>query len=207
MARKKVLFGGKREEIIEIALRLFMEYGFEQTSIRRIIQEAGGEVGMFYHYFKSKQEIFDIAVQYYLDKYVESYKQIAEDQDKNIMEQLSEMAELLKKASMEYAILMREQSMHWTVQHALHARTLKCLEPYMAMILQRGIEEGRARNVLGLHIDTLTACVIHGIEGILHVHDGKELKEEDMKQIEEDVYKFVGHMLQISMQKAGETDV
>lgn len=184
-----------------------MEYGFEQTSIRRIIQEAGGEIGMFYHYFKSKQEIFDIAVQYYLDKYVESCKQIAEDQNKSIAEQLSEMAELLKKASMEYTILMKDQSMHWTVQHALHARTLKSLEPYMAIILQRGIYEGTAKNVLGLQIDTLAACVIHGIEGILHVHDGKELKEEDMKQIEEDVYEFVGHMLQISMKKEGKKDV
>lgn len=204
MSRKKVLTGGKREEIIGVALRLFMEYGFEQTSIRMIIQEAGGEVGMFYHYFKSKYEIFDIAVQHYLNKYVDSYKRIAEDENKNLIEQLADLAELLKKTGMEYALLLKEQSMHWTVQHALHDRTLKCLEPYMAIVLQRGIDEGIAQNVLGLSIDTLAACVIHGIEGILHVKDGQQLTEEDIRQIEEEAYKFIEYMIQIPLKRGSE---
>lgn len=201
LSRKKVLIGGKREEIIEVALRLFMEFGFEQTSIRMIIQEAGGEIGMFYHYFKSKHEVFDVAVQHYLNKYVESYKQIAEDDSETVTQQLASMSALLKKAGTEYALLLKEHSMHWTIQHALHDRTVKSLEPYMAMILQRGINEGVAENVLGLPMDTLAACMIHGIEGILHVHDGQELTEDAMNRTESEVYRFVEHMLRISMKK------
>lgn len=31
-----------------------MEDGFEGTSIRKIMNEAGAEVGLFYYYFKSR---------------------------------------------------------------------------------------------------------------------------------------------------------
>ena len=52
MARKAVLTGGKRDEIIDIAMKLFFENGYEATSVRMIMNEVGGEIGMFYHYFK-----------------------------------------------------------------------------------------------------------------------------------------------------------
>ena len=201
MSRKKVLSGGKKDEIIESALHLFMEYGFEQTSIRMILKEVNGEVGMFYYYFKSKHELFDAVVQYYMDKYVEDYRNIAEDSNKNLFEQLGDMAELLKKAGMEYAMLMKEQNMHWTVQHALHERTLKSLEPYMTIILKKGIEDGIAHNVLGLDIDTLSSCIIHGIDGILHVHDETGITSERIRQTEEDVYKYLGHMININLER------
>ena len=61
MARKAVLEGGKREEIITAAEQLFFTEGFEKTSVRMILEKVGGEVGMFYHYFKSKEELFDVA--------------------------------------------------------------------------------------------------------------------------------------------------
>ena len=54
MARKAVLQGGKRDEIIKVATKQFFENGYEETSIRSILNDVGGEVGMFYHYFKSK---------------------------------------------------------------------------------------------------------------------------------------------------------
>ena len=57
MPRKPVLEGGKRDEIISTAMQLFFENGYEATSVRMILDRVGGEVGMFYHYFKSKEEM------------------------------------------------------------------------------------------------------------------------------------------------------
>ena len=58
MARKPAAEGGKKEALITTALKLFMENGYENTSVRMILNEVGGEVGMFYHYFKSKDALF-----------------------------------------------------------------------------------------------------------------------------------------------------
>jgi AcrR family transcriptional regulator len=49
----------RREELLELALRLFMELGFERTSVERITTEAGVAKGTFYHYFTSKQDLLE----------------------------------------------------------------------------------------------------------------------------------------------------
>ena len=57
MPRKPIIEGGKREEIAKAALELFLSKGYDGTSVRAIMNQAGGEVGLFYYYFKNKDEI------------------------------------------------------------------------------------------------------------------------------------------------------
>ena len=46
--------------ILDVSLRLFMEKGYEHTSIQDIINQLGGlSKGAIYHHFKSKENIFD----------------------------------------------------------------------------------------------------------------------------------------------------
>ena len=47
----------KRDEIVEIASRLFYEQGFGATGIKQIIDEAGIAKGTFYSHFQSKDEL------------------------------------------------------------------------------------------------------------------------------------------------------
>lgn len=46
-----------RAHILDTALRLFREHGFEDTSMRGIAEEAGVSVGNAYHYFESKEHL------------------------------------------------------------------------------------------------------------------------------------------------------
>ena len=62
MSRKAILEGGKRDEIIAVATKLFFTEGFEATSVRKILALVDGEIGMFYHYFASKEELFEQVV-------------------------------------------------------------------------------------------------------------------------------------------------
>ena len=78
MARKAVLTGGKRDEIIDIAMKLFFENGYEATSVRMIMNEVGGEIGMFYHYFKSKDMLFDQVVESFFKKYRDEFEAMLE---------------------------------------------------------------------------------------------------------------------------------
>ena len=48
------------EKILDAAERLFLERGFERTTIQDIVDELGGLTkGAVYHHFKSKEEILD----------------------------------------------------------------------------------------------------------------------------------------------------
>jgi AcrR family transcriptional regulator len=53
-----------RERIVETALRMFRERGFEATTMRAIAAEAGVSVGNAYYYFSSKEQL----VQAYYDR-------------------------------------------------------------------------------------------------------------------------------------------
>ena len=69
MSRKPVLEGGKRDEIMDAALELFFEKGYDATSIRTIMRKVGSEVGLFYYYFENKDDVFDKAVHRFLAQY------------------------------------------------------------------------------------------------------------------------------------------
>ncbi|GAA3213690.1 TetR/AcrR family transcriptional regulator [Actinocorallia longicatena] len=58
-----------RELIVETALRLFREHGYEATTMRVIAKEAGVSVGNAYYYFSSKEEL----IQAYYDELQESH--------------------------------------------------------------------------------------------------------------------------------------
>lgn len=48
------------EKILEVSQRLFMEKGYDNTTIQDIVNELGGLTkGAIYHHFKSKEEIID----------------------------------------------------------------------------------------------------------------------------------------------------
>ncbi len=47
----------RREHLIDTALALFSEQGYDATSIKQIAAAAGVAVGLLYHYFPSKSEV------------------------------------------------------------------------------------------------------------------------------------------------------
>jgi len=53
----------KREHIINIAIELFSEKGFEGTSIRELAAKAGVNIAMVNYYFGSKDKLFEALVE------------------------------------------------------------------------------------------------------------------------------------------------
>ena len=48
----------RRNAIIEAAIRVFLEHGFEKTTMSDIADELGGSKATLYGYFSSKEELF-----------------------------------------------------------------------------------------------------------------------------------------------------
>ena len=57
--------------ILDVAFRLFMEKGYEHTSIQDMIDELGGlSKGAIYHHFKSKEEILEAVSDSIADEFI-----------------------------------------------------------------------------------------------------------------------------------------
>lgn len=63
----------RKQEIIENALKLFSEYGYENTTILDIANATGVSQGLCYRYFKSKAEIFEATSDYYASQAVKHF--------------------------------------------------------------------------------------------------------------------------------------
>jgi AcrR family transcriptional regulator len=65
--------GRTREAIVDAALELFREHGFEGTTMRAVAERAGVSVGNAYYYFSSKEEL----VQGFYDQLVAEHRRLA----------------------------------------------------------------------------------------------------------------------------------
>ena len=55
----------RKRELLDTAMRLFVEHGFSATSMRDIASAAGVTPGLAYHYFDSKQTLFTEVLEAY----------------------------------------------------------------------------------------------------------------------------------------------
>jgi AcrR family transcriptional regulator len=173
MARKAVLTGGKRDEIIDIAMKLFFENGYEATSVRMIMNEVGGEIGMFYHYFKSKDVLFDQVVETFFKKYREKFGAMLTDCETK-EDFVKKFCPLYEKSMEEFGRL--KGNMHWTVQIAMHERTLMELRPVLASTL----EKWNTKN--DVPTEMIAGQLLYGISATIHSEAYEKLSATKKKK-------------------------
>lgn len=167
MSRKAVLEGGKRDEILNAALKLFLKNGYEATSIRMILEQVNGEVGMFYHYFNSKQEVFDKAVELFFKKSGEKFSIIMNKATNHITPK-SRLEQLYDCYSgcMEELSKLANGSVHWSVLYALHNKTLEAILPAFRSMIDELLQAAGRDNCHDK--EYIASFLLKGISGLVH---------------------------------------
>jgi len=157
----------RKQELVEIALRQFTQKGYEKTSIRSIVGEANGEIGMFYHYFASKEEIFNAVLEHYNNAFIARIKHIiSEGKESSFLDLLELILAELEYSLDEYA-KMNYGAANTQVLMMLHQNTLISLRPIFCQLVNDYIQRGEIsppETETGLLVDFLlfgTSAVIH----------------------------------------------
>lgn len=79
----------RRNEILEKALDVFMDEGFESTTLQKIADRTGITRTTLYLYFKNKKEIFNYSIKLMLLKVEEGVKRIQADTSMNAIEKIT----------------------------------------------------------------------------------------------------------------------
>ncbi|MDE7015901.1 MAG: TetR/AcrR family transcriptional regulator [Kineothrix sp.] len=132
--------------ILDVAYRLFMEKGYEYTSIQEIINQLGGlSKGAIYHHFKSKEDIL-VAV---TDRITgDSNRMLAEIRDRKDLNGKEKLKTLFKAS-----LFRSEQDEIFATAPNLHNNpkllcsilydTMEDVAPnYILPIIEQGIEDG-----------------------------------------------------------------
>jgi AcrR family transcriptional regulator len=64
----------RKQEILDAAMELFAAKGYEKTTIADIANKLHISQGLYYRYFKTKDEIFEAGLEHYANHFVEIYK-------------------------------------------------------------------------------------------------------------------------------------
>lgn len=130
--------------MIDAAESLFMDRGFEQTSVSDIVQRVGVAHGLFYYYFDSKEDIIDAIV----DRMLQESVQRAEDISRNSsLDALEKMRQFILqmfdiKKSKTYLIGYFLQKKNLLFYHKWVEKSMERITPFLVRIIEQGIEEG-----------------------------------------------------------------
>lgn len=176
MSKKKAIEGGRRDQIIDAANKLFVEHGYDGTSVRSIMREAGGEVGLFYYYFKSKDEVFNAVVKRFIDGYIPRIEEMLERDAREPYRMMTDFFEFVERESVAYRA-GKGRNLHWTVHMAIREYAQEMLTPYMKRIIESYIAYGLAKPAID--VDVLAMILMRGVGGIFLADDIDEHSHED----------------------------
>ncbi|HBI63734.1 MAG TPA: TetR/AcrR family transcriptional regulator [Clostridiales bacterium] len=165
----------RRKELIDTAARLFTERGYESVSVRDILTEIGGAPGMFYYYFKSKQEIYLAAMEDYITQNLDRKCELLQNEEMPFEERRAILTELIAGDIAGYVTRFGDGSGD-TVSDAsyklydLIQMVSKLIKPYAVFMLQ-GVREGKIANIFRIteeNAEATAAFVLYGLWGLLY---------------------------------------
>lgn len=180
MARKQMFEDGTKNRIIEVGNRLFFEKGFDGTGIREIMKEVGADVGAFYYYYKSKDELFEDVLNNFFAPYEVDFEKIASEAEQRPYRALLRFFEYVKLSTREFRAKY-DGHIHKTVRWAIREQTLTVLEPYIERIINILISYG-GKPTMNAH--TMAIFLSHGVGSvILHEEsDWVDSTTDDMRK-------------------------
>ena len=92
----------RKQEILDTALKLFGEKGYEKTSIADIAKTIGVAQGLCYRYFPSKEALFDSVVEQYADVLVAQFVSFEKDEHRTLRQMIEEMPSTREEQSSKY---------------------------------------------------------------------------------------------------------
>lgn len=134
----------RKQEILNVAQRLFVTKGYSKCSVNDILQEVGIAKGTFYYYFSSKEEVLDAII-----------TQITEQVRRRLEIIVSQTYETPEQKLFAVALGMRVKSevqeglldeFHKPENALFHQKSLVAMEntvlPFMVSVVEEGVKSG-----------------------------------------------------------------
>ena len=134
----------RKQELIDTAERLFLEKGYEQTTVADIVREIEVAQGTFYYYFSSKEEILEAIIEKDITALEEDVRQIMSREDANAAIKLNAVVNSIigistsRREIMDYLHEEGNAVMH----EKMERHTIERLVPLMTRVVAEGTHAG-----------------------------------------------------------------
>ena len=133
----------RREEILNTARKLFLTKDYDQTTMAEIMNALNIAKGTIYHYFKSKEALFEAVIENIVEKNLHQMESLIKNSTANALQKIQLLA---KEGNMSQENEKIVEQLHKPASDALHSRllaaTLMKQAPLYAQVIHQGCEEG-----------------------------------------------------------------
>lgn len=136
----------RRQEILDTAMTVFMEKGYEAATMRDIAAAMHVVPGLCYRYFESKQVLYDTVIDQYVKDITYPMIERLKEKDSSLDGFLDKMAQLFIRSDgkEKYHHFFHKKENH-DLQMLMSVRLCETIEPYMEEKLREMNEKGITR--------------------------------------------------------------
>ncbi len=177
----------RKNEILDVAERLFGAKGFDNTSTNDILNEIGIARGTLYYHFKSKEDILDAMIERMIGRMDRILEEIAAQKEIPVLQRLTMMMLALNADGGNFSHEILEQ-VHKPQNALMHQKMQKSLldgiTPYIAVLIREGTDEGICQTDYPEEVAEMTFLYVNTVFDDLMGYSG----EEKLKKIEAFIY-------------------
>ena len=138
----------RRAELIDTAQRLFLEKGYERTTINDVIAATQLSKGAFYHHFRAKEDLLAAIAERFARQALAAAEAVQSERSLTALQRLNLLlaisrewkAENLPRLKAMFTVLLRPENA--VLYHRITNAVLSAMEPTFAAIIEDGQKEG-----------------------------------------------------------------
>jgi len=181
----------KRDRIINAALAEFAQNGYEKASTNEIVKNADISRGLLYHYFKDKEELYEVLTKYAIDTFVDKINSSIDWEEPDIFERLKQITFVKIEVSRVYPklfnfvinIFLKDNNVQTMEDaYAFYDKLGINIQELFTNVYQKGIDYSKFKDQekIGINMNIIRWTIEKWAEEILQ-KSGGSFTSEDMQ--------------------------
>ena len=172
--------GERKNEILDVAERLFETRGFDSTSTNDILREIGIARGTLYYHFKSKEDILDAVIERMTGKLVERAAEVFAHKEIPVLQRLTGMIQALNADSgLRREIMEQVHKPQNTLMHQkMQERLLAGVNPLITALIEEGMAQGICQTDYPFEVAEMTFLYANTVFDDLAKYSGQQRQKK-----------------------------
>ncbi|HEX3077923.1 MAG TPA: TetR/AcrR family transcriptional regulator [Lachnospiraceae bacterium] len=138
-------YNERRNEILDVAERLFGTKGYDKSTINDILEAVGIAKGTFYYYFKSKEEVLDAIIERVTDIVIKKAEVVSTNTELSpIMKLLNTILSMRVESEVDDSLM---EELHKPENALMHQKSLNSIVTRITPVLTKIVEEGVSQGI------------------------------------------------------------